>query len=245
MATTSKPLLRPELLDDPDLPLDQTERALSDLERVNRWLFGLGASVRTLIPRIDQGPTRQRLIDLGTGTGQVSRRLREAARRRGVELEVIGVDRKLSHLLTGRRRTPGRYLVVACASSLPFRSESADWVFSHLLFHHFSQSTNRRILAEMDRVARRASVVVDLRRSRLGRALANLLLPLMGLGSVALYDGRLSVEQAWDLEEIRRLVDATRIDELKHRFPVRFSLVLRSSLARDPGDPTITEPPPR
>ena len=242
MTTTSKPALRPEHLDDPDLPLDLTERALSDLERVNRWLFGLGASVRTLIPRIEQGPPRQRLIDLGAGTGQVSRRLREAARRRGVELEVIGVDRKLSHLLAGRRRCPGRSSVVACASSLPFRSGSADWVFSHLLFHHFAQSTNRRILAEMDRVSRRASVVVDLRRSWFGRALANLLLPLMGLGSVALYDGKLSVEQAWDLEEIRPLVDESRIDELRPRFPVRFSLVLRSSLARDDDDPAITGP---
>lgn len=242
MDRSSKAALRPEFLDDPDLPLDQTERALNDLERVNRWLLGLGASVRTLVPRIIRGPSRQLLIDLGTGTGQVSRRLRDEARRRGVDLEVIGVDRKLSHLLMRRRRSSGSRAVVACASSLPFRSDSADWVFSHLLFHHFPQSTNCRILTEMDRVSRRASVVVDLRRSKLGRALASLLLPLMGLGSVALYDGKLSVEQAWDLKEVRGLVDETRIDELKVRFPVRFSLVLRSSSLPISESPAMPDP---
>ncbi len=222
----SKPALLPELLDSPDLPLDETERALDDLERANRWLFGIGASLRTLLPRIALGPGSQVLIDLGTGTGQLSRILRDKALNQGVDLKVIGVDRKLSHLLAARARGNGHRAVVACASLLPFRSDSVEWVYSHLLFHHFSSESNSKILAEMDRVAKRATVVVDLRRSKMGSFLARLFLPLLRLGPVALYDGRLSVDQSWTIDEVRELVGPRAIAELQPRFPVRFSLVL-------------------
>ncbi|MEJ2084763.1 MAG: methyltransferase domain-containing protein [Acidobacteriota bacterium] len=226
MPSMPKPELRPELLDNPDLSLDQTERALGDLERVNRWLLGIGASIRTLLPRIVAGPARQHLIDLGFGTGQVSRILRQRARDRGIELRVIGVDRKLSHLLTARARNADHAAVVACATALPFRSSSTDWVYSHLLFHHFSAEANARILAEMVRVASRATVIVDLRRSVLGSLLASILLPLLGLGPVAVYDGKLSMRQAWGLDEVRDLLDPASSVELRRRFPVRFSLVV-------------------
>jgi hypothetical protein len=139
---------------------------------------------------------------------------------------VIGLDRKLSHLLAGRSQDYKRHAVVACALSLPFRSSSVDWVYSHLLFHHFSAESNSKILAEMDRVARRAAVVVDLRRSKLGSLLARLLLPLLRLGRVALHDGKLSVDQAWRIDEVRELLGPRAIAELEPRFPVRFSLVL-------------------
>ncbi len=223
------PDLRPELLDNSSLPLDQTEKALGDLERANRWLFGIGASVRTLLPRVLRGPTTQTLVDLGTGTGQVSRVLRSRAERRGVELRLVGVDRKLSHLLTGRARGSEHPVVVACASCLPFRSSSVDWVYSNLLFHHFSGRENSQVIAEMDRVALRAVVVVDLRRSKLGSLLVRLLLPVLGLGPVAIYDGKISVDRAWKLDDVRQLVGQRPVSELTTRFPVRFSLVLDSS----------------
>jgi SAM-dependent methyltransferase len=223
------PALRQELLDNPSLPLDQTEQALGDLERANRWLFGIGASIRTLLPRIRRGSSRQTLVDLGTGTGQVIRILRRRARHRGIDLRLVGVDRKLSHLLAGRARGSQHPVVVATASCLPFRSNSFDWVFSNLLFHHFSGSENSQIIAEMDRVARQALVVVDLRRSKIGSLLVRLLLPMLRLSPVAIYDGKISVDQAWNLDDVRTLVGPRPFSELTTRFPVRFSLVVDSN----------------
>ena len=95
--------LQPELMDALDLPGEDMRRALADLDQVNRWLFGHSASCRALLPRIAEGPRNQKLIDLGTGSGTVSSRLQQIASQRGVQLEVIGVDRKLGHLLFGRQ----------------------------------------------------------------------------------------------------------------------------------------------
>ncbi len=222
--------LRPELMDQPGLSLAETERALADLERVNRWLFGIGATLRTMLPLLAAGPPRQSVLDLGTGSGQVPEVLARKARRRGVELTVVGIDRKLSHLVIGRRRRPRQLRVVAQARALPFRDGAVDWSLSNLFFHHFEHAGNRLVLAEMRRVARRGAVVVDLRRSRLAPFVVPLLLTLVGTARVARYDGRLSVHQAWDLDEVEALVAAAPTwglpAQLRRRFPFRFSLVL-------------------
>ena len=210
--------LEAELMDGPSLALSDTEQALTDLDRVNKALFGYRASSRTLVPRISKGPRCQVLIDLGTGSGRVSCRIKELALRQGVSLRVIGVDRKLSHLLYGRRSSTPQLRVVADAEVLPFRTTAADWSFSNLLFHHFAVDKNRRILTEMQRVARRGAVVVDLR-----------LFPLLRVGPVASYDGKLSTDQAWCLEEVRQITANMPVEELRRRFPFRFTMVLRTN----------------
>lgn len=228
--------LKPEIMDTSALPLPDTRRALADLESVNRWLLGLGASRRTLRRRIAAGPESQILVDFGTGSGQVSRTLQRSASRAGVKLRVIGVDRKLSHLLFGRDRAVPQQRVVAAAESLPLRRNAADWSFSNLLFHHFTSRGNRLILEEMRRVARRGAVVVDLRQAFAARLLVRILLPLLRVGPVARYDGKLSADQAWSLGKVAELAGDYPVLELRRRFPFRFSLVLEP-VAGDPAEP--------
>lgn len=221
--------LQAELMDGSSLSLPATERALADLDRLNKRLFGYRATCQALVPRITKGPRCQLLVDLGTGSGWVSIKLKQIALREGVSLRVVGVDRKLSHLLYGRRHDASQSRVVADAEALPFRSATADWTLSNLLFHHFTPDENRRILEEMRRVSRRGAVVVDLRRALWAQGLIRLLLPLFRIGVVASYDGKLSTDQAWCLEDVRQIVVDLPVQELRRRFPFRFSLVLRGS----------------
>ncbi len=210
-------------MDRADLPAAAAERALLDIARVHR-LTGIGAVRRALLPRL--APGRQALLDLGTGGGHVPEWLARDARRRGVEVAVVGIDRKLAHLVAGRRFGTRQARVVADATALPFRDAAFDASLSTLFFHHFEAADNRRVLAEMRRVVRRAAVVVDLRRSAVARAAARLVLGALRLGPVARHDGRLSVEQAWSLAEVRHLLDGEEVEEVARRWPFRFSLVL-------------------
>ena len=230
VSTTFGRSLQPELMD-AALPLPETERALADLDRVHARLFGDHAARRALSQRIAAGSRCQTLIDLGTGSGRISSRLKQRALRRGVALRVIGVDRKLAHLVFGARSGHEQLRIVADADALPFRAGCSDWSFSNLLFHHFSESRNRVILQEMQRVARRAAVVVDLRRALCARIFVRVLLPLLRVGHVARYDGKLSTDQAWCLAEIRQLTTDLPVTELRRRFPFRFSLVLEHAPA--------------
>jgi SAM-dependent methyltransferase len=227
-----------ELLDRPDLPVAEAAEALADLERVYRAPFGGGARRRTLLPLL-AASSRQRWLDLGAGGGHVGRDLGARAARRGVDLEVVALDRLLRHLLAGRRRGDRFPAVVADAAALPFAAGAFDCAYSHLFFHHFDLATNRAIVGEMVRVARWA-VVVDLRRSLLLRLLGRPFLRLLGLGPTALHDGLVSVARSYGLGEVAETVAGERVEQLERRFPGRFALVLRGR----GQDPTSRDPPP-
>jgi len=223
--------LRPELMDDPALGLDKSERALADLDRVTRWSGGLLPARRTLARRLAAGPPRQSLLDLGTGSGLVPATLARAAARAGVALLTVGCDRKLSHLVYGRRRGHRQLRVVARAEQLPFADGALDWSLSTLLLHHFDRTANLLVLAEMRRVARAGAAVVDLRPSWLAPLLFRLLAALLGMGPVARYDGLVSLEQAWRVTAVERLAAGLPVVELRRRFPFRFSLVVEAAAA--------------
>jgi len=223
-----------EILDRPGLAPALVERSLVELARVNRWLLGHLPVRRTLLPRIAAGPSEQRLLDVGTGSGDVADGLARRAARRGRRLGVVGVDRKLSHLLVGRRLGRRQLRVVADARALPFRDGSFDWSLSTLFFHHFDAPTNRAILAEMRRASTLAAVVVDLRASRSGRWLGRLAIPLLAVGPVTRHDGRVSLARGWRLGTVERLVAGLPVVELVRRFPFRFALVLAPAARAGP-----------
>jgi SAM-dependent methyltransferase len=228
----------PELLDQPGLSAAQIERALSGLARVNRLLLGYRPVVAAMVPRLAGGPAAQRLVDLGTGSGHGAARVAREAAAHGIEVRVIGVDRKLAHLVVGRRWGTRQLPVVADATALPFAAGACDWALSSLLFHHFGATANRRMLDEMRRVARRGAVVVDLRPGRLPYWLARLLIPLVGGCRVTRHDGPASVACAWPLEAVRRLTADLPVAELRRRFPFRWSLVLGGSFSAPTGPPS-------
>jgi hypothetical protein len=139
---------------------------------------------------------------------------------------VVGVDRKLAHLLAGGARRPPQLRLVADARHLPLRDGAVDWSLSTLFFHHFDAAGNRRVVAEMRRVARRGAAIVDLRQSALARRLGPLLIAALGVGPITRHDGRVSLARAWPLPAVAALVEGQPVVELRRRFPFRFSLVL-------------------
>ncbi|HVS03550.1 MAG TPA: methyltransferase domain-containing protein [Thermoanaerobaculia bacterium] len=215
-----------EWLDADDLPQAEVERALADLDTVYRWLLGRRVVRRTVLPLLPRGG-RARWLDLGSGGGHVGADLVRVARRRGTALEVVELDRKLGHLLAGRRRAGSRLQVVAAAEALPFGDGSLHGSFSHLFFHHFDAAGNRRILGEMERVSRDWAVVVDLDRSWMCRTAARVLLRLLRLGPTAYHDGLVSVARSYRALEVAEVVAGSRVVSLGRRFPCRWALVLR------------------
>ena len=226
-----------EHLDGDHLSFEETRRALEDLSRVNRWLWGYRPVLRTVLPRVKSTGGRPWVLDLGTGSGDVAARLQRRTRSEDEGMVVVGVDRKLRHLVLGRRRHPDQLRVVACAKALPFADQALDWSFSTLFFHHFDAAANRDILAEMRRVSRRGAMIVDLRRSRILSVLIRPLLALLGCGPHAREDGRISVAASWSLGDVAHVVGDHPIRRLRRRFPFRFSLELEGTPAPAP-EPT-------
>jgi SAM-dependent methyltransferase len=155
-----------ELLDDPSADDATVVACLDDVARINRLLGG----ARAALARLDGwfraarpgGP--RTLLDVGTGIGDIPAAAARLARRRGLDLRLLGVERHGAAAMEAHRRH-GLAACVADGFLLPLRDRSVDYVLCSQLLHHFGADAAVRLLAELDRVARRGVVVADLRRS--------------------------------------------------------------------------------
>jgi SAM-dependent methyltransferase len=217
----------PERLDRGVSPAE-AEVALRDLERVYRLLLAGGRGLRRAVLANLGSSSRPWLLDVGAGGGHVAADLQRDAAAHGLSIRVIGVDAKLSHLLAGRRFDSPQQPLVADAMTLPIRDGALACAFSHLFFHHFDADGNRRVLAEMRRVARQV-VVVDLRRGLVLLVLVRPVLRLLGLGEVAYEDGVVSAERSYTKAQVAAVSADVAGAELRRCFPFRWLLRLPGS----------------
>jgi ubiquinone/menaquinone biosynthesis C-methylase UbiE len=155
-----------ELLDDPAAAPSLVRESLRNIARANRW-FGGAAAVRFGLDRAlaDLHPATREisLLDVGTGLGDLPLMAAAWAARRGIVLRPMGLER---HGVAARlARESGLAALVGDGGALPFRDDSFDLVLLSQVAHHFAPGAIVTLLRECDRVARRAVIVADLRRS--------------------------------------------------------------------------------
>lgn len=189
-----------EILDDPTVDSTVRERSITDVIRSNRWLGGLRAAmaeVRAVVR--DEGCAT--FLDVGTGLGDIPA---EVMREMPSGVTTIGVDEARSLLVAARRRmTHG---VCADALALPFRDASVDVVMCSQVLHHFEFEDAERLLREMNRVARVAVIVSDLRRSWVAAAGFWLVSFPMRFHPVTRHDGVVSVLRGFTSRELHTVV---------------------------------------
>ncbi|HVX41944.1 MAG TPA: methyltransferase domain-containing protein [Gemmatimonadaceae bacterium] len=194
-----------EILDDPAVDPEVRRRSIGDVTRSNRWLGGLRAAALELRDAL-RGLGSATLLDVGTGLADIPARARRAAERDGTALTIIGVDEARSLLAAARGRLDAG--VCADALALPFRNRSIDVVMCSQVLHHFENADAERLLREMSRVARRAVIVCDLRRSWLAAAGFWLVSFPLRFHPVTRHDGVVSVLRGFTADELDRLVHA-------------------------------------
>lgn len=187
---------------DPELRL----RSMADVARSNRWLGGLRAATAELNDVLRAFPrgSRVTLVDVGTGLADIPADASRTARELGLELATIGVDGAVSVLGEARRCTS--CVVCASAFALPFADGSVDVVMCSQLLHHFADEDAARLLRELDRVARHAVIVSDLRRSWFAAIGFWLVSFPLRFHRITRHDGCVSVMRGFTPGELHRLV---------------------------------------
>jgi 2-polyprenyl-3-methyl-5-hydroxy-6-metoxy-1,4-benzoquinol methylase len=195
-----------EFLDDPDVDPAVRRRAQSDIARSNRMLGGLRAAVveiRKAAAPIGGSPL---LLDVGTGLADIPERATAVAARDGVALTTIGVDGAPSLLVAARGCVT--HAVCASAFALPFRDHSVDIVMCSQLLHHFDWREAASVIRELNRVAARAVIVSDLRRSWIAAAGFWIVANVLRFDRVTRHDGVVSVLRGFTAAELRDIVKA-------------------------------------
>lgn len=171
------------------------------MTRSNALLGGAAAVLSELGRVIPSLGARASLLDVGTGLADIPARARTLAARRDVLLTTIGVDEAAS--LAGAAASVLDASTCADVRRLPFASSSVDVVTCSQLLHHFETSEIPAVLRELDRVARVAVIVSDLRRAWFAAGGFWLVTWILGFHAVTRHDGVVSVLRGFTARELR------------------------------------------
>lgn len=193
-----------ELMDDPACDLDRLERTYAAFPLVNGVVAGWGRVYRELLRPLLSAERTLRVLDVGSGGGDVARWLVRRARRDGLRLQVVAVDPdERAHAWASRRPEPGVEYRCVSSGELVAAGETFDVVISNHVLHHLDDEARESVLADSERLADRLVVHSDIRRARLaylGYWLGSLVLDRRSFVRI---DGLRSIRRSFRVDELR------------------------------------------
>lgn len=220
----------PELMDTEECGFETFRGCLVDLATVNRlslayrptlsFLEGLRRSAR--LPRARP----LAILDVGSGYGDMLRKIDRWAERRDVAVDLTGVDLNPWSARAAREATPaGRPIRWVTADLFDHRQPDVDVVVSSLFAHHLDDGVLTRFLAHMEATARLGWFVNDLHRHPLPYYFFRGFSRLMRWHRFVQHDGPVSISRGFVADDWRRLLTEASIPpaaaEIAWLFPFR------------------------
>jgi 2-polyprenyl-3-methyl-5-hydroxy-6-metoxy-1,4-benzoquinol methylase len=227
---------RKELLDALDVSDYELWGNLGDLQRVN-WYLGSQWVVLDTIRRLWRHAGRPkcwRILDIGTGAGDMPAALVRWSQRQGVHLTAVAIDNQWRILRYARTMLqPSSAVLLADGLQLPFRAQTFDVVVCSSMLHHLEWPEGIALLQAMAAVARYGVVVNDLMRGWLPYYGAKLLLPILSRNHLTRHDGPLSVLRAYSVGEVREMARVAGLAGAQVHTVLAYRLLLVYTLPTD------------
>lgn len=213
-----------EVLDGDTESPEAVIESLGDLRRVNRWLGGVDTTVFLLRRAMRYSGLRSAsALEVAAGDGYSITQAVERLRKEKLDVQPVCLDRRG---LNGGAHCCKR-TVVGNALALEFPPESFDFVSCGLFIHHLAPDQVTAFVNGALRVARRAVLINDLRRSPVHLALVHGVAPLFH-SPISRYDSVASVKQAYTPDELGDLLRQTKAKgfEIKLRYLFRMAVIV-------------------
>ena len=220
-----------ELMDADDVDYDTFRGCLSDLATVNRLSLGYRPTLEFLhrLARDGRWPKDRalRVIDVGCGYGDTLRAIAHWAAKRGLAIDLTGVDRNRWSARAAAEATPqGMNIAWRTADIFDYRpDDSVDVIVSSLFAHHLDDAALLRFLVWMEGAAALGWFINDLHRHQLAFSGFKAASRALRLHPFVQHDGPVSFARSFVAADWRRMLaeagirpDAARISR---RFPFR------------------------
>jgi SAM-dependent methyltransferase len=152
---------------DGDCSYEDFRDCLRSLETVNRWLLGYRPTL-TWLDRLPHGlPSPVHIVDVGSGGGDLLRRIAGWARRRSIAVHLTGIDLNPYAARAAAESTPKEFGIEwVTGDALEYRPKKpVDIVVSSLLAHHLEDEEIVTLLRWMETTVQVGWFINDLERS--------------------------------------------------------------------------------
>lgn len=227
---------QPELMDDLTLASDALRQNLDELEVINTRLGGYRVITDALAALPAPAGRPLQVVDVGSGGGDTLRQVARWARRRGLAVELTGVDANafmVAYAAERSRDFPEIRFEQQDIFASDFAARRPDVIMCSLFCHHFSDEQLRRMLHQWPQQALVAVIINDLHRHPLAYHSIRWLTRLLGGSYLVQHDAPLSVLRAFRRTDWQRLLRAAGIGSyrLRWRWAFRWQLVLPGASA--------------
>lgn len=225
---------QPEWMDQVGIDAAAHDQALQGLRRIN-VLSGAVGSLFTEIKALtaEQAHNRPlRILDVACGGGDNSIALAERCRSHGLAVQVDGCDLSQQAVAIACRHAADKdvqatfFQADALRDPLPL---DYDVVVCSLFLHHLDETTAVELLRRMGQCCRQLLLVNDLIRSPLGYGLAWVGCRLLSRSPIVHFDGPVSVQGAFRMDEALDLTVQAGLGgaRVRRSWPERFLLSWR------------------
>jgi SAM-dependent methyltransferase len=202
----------PELMDG-DCSYEDFRSCLRSLEQVNRWLLGYRPTMAWLkrLPHGLRDPVH--IVDVGSGGGDLLRRIAGWARRRGIAVQLTGIDLNPYAARAAAESTPKELQIAwVTGDALVYRPEKpVDIVVSSLMAHHLEDEEIIALLRWMEATAQLGWFINDLERSAWSCRMFGWMEGLVKWHRFVRHDGPVSFRRAFRQQDWVRLLAAAEV----------------------------------
>ncbi len=224
-----------EQLDNFELSGSKLHHTLEELGLINR-LFGNVRIVKQAIWREMEKLKleKAKIVDLGCGGGDLLAAIAQSGKKKGYELELIGIDGNPASLSFAKQRFDqlgNLHFQRADIGQADFMVPSCDFLISSHFLYHFSDTELPAFLQKQLKGVRRAAIFSELDRHFLALQLFKFVSLLLGFSTMTRQDGQTAVRRAFRRKELQQILLQTSFAEyqLAYKWAFRHLLTIYTS----------------
>ena len=202
----------PELMDG-DCSYEDFRSCLRSLEQVNRWLLGYRPTMAWLkrLPHGLRDPVH--IVDVGSGGGDLLRQIAGWVWRRGIAVQLTGIDLNPYAARAAAESTPKELGIAwVTGDALLYQTEKpVDIVVSSLMAHHLEDEGIIALLRWMEATAQLGWFINDLKRSAWSCRMFGWVGGMVKWHRFVRHDGPVSFRRAFREEDWARLLAAAQV----------------------------------
>jgi 2-polyprenyl-3-methyl-5-hydroxy-6-metoxy-1,4-benzoquinol methylase len=232
---------QPELLDRPDIPFEDIQRNMQELNFINTWLGGHAITltgVEALVNTQNPASTAETLVkaiticEIGCGGGDNLLAIKSWCDKKNIPVAFIGIDINPHCTEVATKRLLGNTQLITSDYKDVQLQTQPDIVFSSLFCHHFSDREMVKQLQWMKTNARLGFFINDLHRHKVAYYSIKMLTALFSNSYLVKHDAPLSVARGFTKGEWSQFFNIAGINDysIEWKWAFRWLIVSKNAV---------------